>query len=542
MEVTLLDIDKLVKLNDLKPVTNPVSFDKGLYPSKDGLFSEEIFGLTTAERKRTCAYIPLGKKLISPKAYISLKRLDRKFESVVNGSKYFVIKDGVLVEDENGDTGVEWLYKNWDKFEFLKNESYGRNQKIDFLANSSKSEIFIDKFLVVPPFFRDVNLQQKAEGGNPRVPEVTGLYANIIRNANILRGTDTFALISNAVTGKTQDLLVEVYNLWKSKLEKKYGYIRKFLLGKSISWCSRMVITADVENVNTPDEQTVDFWHTGVPLSNAISMTTPFIKYWVRRFFKTRLYDYKDAYPIYDAKTDKTIYVRLEDPDVYYNDDFIERQMDRFIHNAGSRFDKIELPIKKSEREKYKLGDKPYYITFVGYKANETTMQKTDDMIERPMTWTDIFYLAAKDSCDDKHIVITRYPFIHYLNTFINKVHVMSVRNTTPMIINDVLYEHYPVVDLSLEPVQLEAYFIDAYKLNPFYLAGMNGDFDGDQATGKILFSKQANEQAEQIMYSNTNILGVNGSAVRSIGNELVQTLYTLTRFHKIEGQKPVYR
>ena len=541
MEVTLLDIDKLVKLNDIKPVTNPVSFDKGLYPSKDGLFSEEIFGMTTAERKRTCGYIPLGKKFISPKAYLSLKALDRKFANVVDGTKTFVIKDGALVEDENGNTGIDWLYKNWDKLDFKKNESYKRSQRIDVLTNSSKSEIFIDKFLVVPPFFRDVNLQQKAEGGNPRVPEVTGLYANIIRNANALQSTDTFDLISNAIIGKTQDLMVEVYNLWKSKLEKKYGYIRKFLLGKSVSWCSRMVITADVENINTPDEQTVDFFHTGVPLSNAISMMTPFIKYWVRRFFKTTLYDYKDQYPIKHAKTGKIVYVKLEDPDIYYNDDFIERQMERFINNAGSRFDKIELPIKKSEREKYQLGKDPYYLTFVGYKANTTTMEKSTDIIERPMTWTDMFYLAAHDSAQGKHILITRYPFIHYLNTFMNEVFVMSTRYTSPMIINDVLYEHYPVVDLSLEQTQLESYFIDAYKINPFYLAGATADFDGDQATGKILYSKQANEQARKIMYSNINILGVNGNAVRSIGNELVQTLYTLTRFHKIEGQMPSY-
>lgn len=541
MEVTLLDIEKLVKLNDIKPVTNPVSFDKGLYPSKDGLFSEEIFGMTTAERKRTGGYIPLGKKFISPKAYLSLKALDRKFANVVDGTKTFVIKDGTLVEDDNGNTGVDWLYKNWDKLDFKKNESYKRSQRIDVLTNSSKDEIFIDKFFVVPPFFRDVNLQQKAEGGNPRVPEVTGLYANIIRNANALQSTDTFDLISNSIAGKTQDLMVDVYNIWKSKLEKKYGYIRKFLLGKSVSWCSRMVITADVENVNTPDEQTVDFWHTGVPLSNAISMMTPFIKYWVRRFFKVHLYDYKDQYPIRHAKTGKIIFVKLEDPDVYYNDDFIERQMERFINNAGSRFDKIELPIKKSEREKHQLGNDPYYLTFTGYKANTTTFEKTEETVERPMTWTDMFYLAASDSAEDKHILITRYPFIHYLNTFINKIFVMSTRYTTPMIINDVLYEHYPVVDLTMPQTQLESYFIDAYKINPFYLAGMTGDFDGDQATGKILFSKQANEQAEQIMYSNINILGVNGNAVRSIGNELVQTLYTLTRFHDIPGPMPTY-
>lgn len=533
MEMLLLDIDQLVKVNNIRPVTNPISFDKGLYPSKDGLFSEEIFGMTSAERKRTCGYIPLGRKFISPKAYITLKQLNRKFTDVINGTKYFIIQDGTLVEDESGKTGIDWLYDNWEKISFQKNDSQKRTQKIDLLDNANKSEIFIDKLLVIPPFYRDVNLQQVADGGSPRIPEVNNLYSAIIRNANILQNSDTFNFMTNAVVGKTQDLIVEVYNMWKSKLEKKYGYIRKFLLGKSVSWCSRVVITADVEDDERPDDHKVDFFHSGIPLSHTISMASPFIMYWVRRFFKTRLYDSKDSFPIVDKKTGNTIYAKLENPEVYYNDEYIEKQMDRFINNPASRFDKIEVPVKRSEREKYGLKD-PVYITFVGYKGKTTTMEKTEDKIQRPMTWTDLFYLAAKDMTDDKHVIITRYPVLDYLGTFVTKIAVLSTRYTAPMIINDVLYEDYPLIDLSLKPEDLDSYFVDSFKLNPMYLPGLTGDFDGDQTTGKIVFSKQANEDAERLMYSNANILGVNGSPVRRMGNELIQTLYTLTKFHDI--------
>lgn len=535
MEMLLLDIDKLVKLNNIKPVTNPVSFDKGLYPSKDGLFSTEIFGTTSAERKRTCGYIPLGRKFISPKAYITLKQLNRKFVDLVAGTKSFSINNGELVEDEDGGTGIEWLYKNWENISFQKNDSQKRNQKIDLLGSVSKDEIFIDKFLVVPPFYRDVNLQQVADGGSPRIPEVTNLYAAIIRNANVLRSSDTFDFMTNALVGKTQDLLVEVYNMWKSKLEKKYGYIRKFLLGKSVSWCSRVVITADVESDESPDDHRVDFFHTGVPLSHTISMTTPFIMYWIKRFFKTRLYDNKDKFPIVDRKTGNTIYVKLENPEVYYNDEYIEKQMDRYINNPSSRFDKIEVPIKRSEREKYGLKS-PVYVTFTGYKGKLTTMQKEEDKIERAMTWTDLFYLAAKDVTEDKHIIVTRYPVLDFLGTFITKVTILSTRYTMPMIINGVLYEDYPIVDFSIKPERLDSYFMDSFKLNPLYLPGIGGDHDGDQTTGKIIFSKQANEDAERIMLSNTNIVSVNGGPIRSFGNEFIQSLYTMTRFHKVAG------
>lgn len=38
--------------------------------------------------------------------------------------------------------------------------------------------------------------------------------------------------------------------------------------------------------------------------------------------------------------------------------------------------------------------------------------------------------------------------------------------------------------------------------------------------------------EAEEIMYSKSNILTIDGESIRKIGNEGIQTLYTLTRFH----------
>lgn len=535
MQMWLLDIDKLVRLNNLKSVTNPISFDRGMYPSKDGLFSNEIFGMTTTERKRTCAYIPLKRKFISPKAYITLKLLNRKFINLINGTTNFSVdENGVLVEDENGGTGIEWLYKNWEKISFPRNDSEKRSQKIDLLEGTKKNEIFIDKLLVVPPFYRDVNLQQVADGANPRVPEVNNLYSAIIRNANMLDGSDTFAIMANAIAAKTQDLIVEVYNMWKEKLEKKYGYIRKFLLGKSVSWCSRVVITADVEDANSPEEHKVDFFHTGIPMSHAIAMSTPFVVYWIKRFFKTNLFDNMNNFPIVDEKTGKKIYVKLENPEVYYNDDYIEKQMDRFINNPSSRFEKIPIPIKKSEIEKYGIKETKY-LRFKGYQSKDiTTMDKETDEVNRHLTWTDLFFMAVSDMTKDKYVVITRYPVLDYLGSIITRMTILSTRHTTPMIINNVLYEGYPIVDFTIPPEKLDSYFIDSFKLNTFYLKGMVGDHDGDQVTGKMLFSAQANEEAERIMKSNFNILGVNGSPVRNFGNEYIQSLYTLTRFHDI--------
>ena len=53
-----------------------------------------------------------------------------------------------------------------------------------------------------------------------------------------------------------------------------------------------------------------------------------------------------------------------------------------------------------------------------------------------------------------------------------------------------------------------------------------------DQITGKIVFSQEANEEADKIMRSYTNILGINGNNVRTSKIEAIQTLYCMTRWH----------
>ena len=71
MKVWLIDFEKFIKVNGLQPVTNANMFDMGNVPSVDGLFSTEIFGVTTKDRKETMAYIDLGGKFLNPKVYIT---------------------------------------------------------------------------------------------------------------------------------------------------------------------------------------------------------------------------------------------------------------------------------------------------------------------------------------------------------------------------------------------------------------------------------------------------------------------------------------
>lgn len=481
MRIWITPQDEFVKLNGLQEVTNPISFERGMIPTNDGLFSTEIFGMNTYDRRHTWAYIDLKNHYLTPKAYVTLKALNANFEAIVFGTKKFKVENGLLVEDDGGDTGLEWLYKNWEKIDFKKNDSNKRNTRIDMLKRYKKDTLFITKFGVCPAFYRDVNMAGNA-GNKPKIPEINDKYAAIIRNVSLIQEATNFDFMINTIAGKTQLLLNEIYTLMDDKINGKNGYLRRSILGKSVDYCARIVITATPYDNNSVEDQKIDFEHTGIPLSHCCAQLTPFIVWWLGRYFQ-KIISQKDQYPVTNDKGE-LVYVHLDNPELVFNDDFIDKNLTRFINNPSSRFDTIELPIRNDDRKKFKIKGKRY-LTLVGYAYQTTTMARSDAKnevtihgkpVERHLTWTDILYMAATDVSDDKHVAITRYPMLDYLGTYFSRIHVISTRTTIPMIINGILYDSYPVINLSSPKGRIEAQFIDSYKICPLYLPGLDGE------------------------------------------------------------------
>lgn len=531
MKVWLIDFEKFVKVNGLQPITNANMFDMGNVPTVDGLFSTEIFGVTTKDRKETMAYIDLGGKFLNPKVYITLKRLNRNFEAVVYGTKKFVIQNGDLVPDENGGTGLPWLYKHWDELNFKKNSSKQRTERVDVINNNKKDIIFTSKFLVLPAFYRDVNLQSSDK--NPRVPEINDIYASIIRNVKIVQDSNNMDFIIASVTGKIQESLVDIYNLLKEKIQGKNGYIRRYLLGKTVDYGSRVVITAAPYNVNSVNDQPVNYYYTGVPLSHVCSQFTPFMIHWLTRFFKNEAENLANSYQVLDPKgVPKTI--KLDNPVAYFNNDYIEKHLDNFVHTPSVRFEFIELPVKPEELAKAGLPkNSKLYMRFSGrkVKGDIDSANKNENNINRNLTWTDILYQAAIDVTEDKHVWVTRYPILDYLGTYTARIAVLSTRNTVPMMVGGKFYPQYPDIDLSLKQTDLDSVFRDTVNIPATRLSPLGADHDGDQITVKPVFSQEANAECEKILYSKTNLLTVQGKGTCSIGNEGVQTLYAMTKF-----------
>ena len=519
MKIDLMDVERLIRINGLegKEVTNPILFEAGNVPTPDGLLSLEIFGMTSKERKENYAYISLHDYFLHPYVYKILLRLDRKIEAVVKGTRNFSItEDGQIVEDENGSNGCAWLYKNWDKIKFKRNDSNVRNERINLIEAYGKNVLFIKRWIVVPAFYRDVNFQN-VDAGKVSHNELTDLYCKLLKFTNMVAATNEFAFMTNANKGKVQDTLVEIYDYFKHKLEKKHGLIRKSLLGKTIDYGVRAVIAAPEFRNNRYDDNIVDFQHCAIPIALICTLFFPFMLHELRNFFNEQyeMLNYKiEDLSEYNKKLSGS--ADLVDFNFYYSDDYFKKMMDNFTRTYDDRFKRIEIPLRQEQ---------PYPVYY------KIKLQREDGTeIIRDMTVTDALFIAANRAAADKHVFLTRYPITNHLGSFASKLNVSSTVQTERLTYNGVFYKHYPKVDLNMSPVEISTYFYDVLKLSNVLLKQLGGDYDGDQMSIKGIFSQEANAECDKIVRSKANILDINASNVRKSENEAIQTLYTLTK------------
>ena len=518
MQITLVDADEFTKVNHLKPVTSPVLFSRGDQPNPQGLLSLDIFGMTPKDRKDTFAYIDLGQRFFHPHVYKIIKRFFRNVENIVNGTEYYTIdSNGYLAkaDEETGQTGIQFLYDNWEKIKFEEGDSTARSERIDVVTRSKKSEVFLDKELVIPAFYRD-NASSASGGG--KTLELNTMYSKLIRISSILRDRDSFGFPLYQTQAIVQDLLVTIYDYFKDKLGSKNGLIRRYLMGKNVDYCTRSVITATSFHANSPSDLMVNMRYSGVPVAQVLSLCQPFIVRWVKEFINREIIQNQSKDVLVGSSiTD----MELDNPQAVFTDKFILKKMEAFIKDPECRFDKIEVPLK---------GKKKAYLAFKGRRYNKNSTDELATIATRPMTWTDLFYMASEDAVEDKHILITRYPLLDQYGLFATRIRTLSTTTTMPMQVGDKIYRWYPVIDFDVPRNQINTKFMDSVQFSNSYLPGIDGDFDGDQVTDKILWLQESNKELEDLMNQKQYFINTGGSLIRKVEVEVIQTFFNMTK------------
>lgn len=533
LRVNLIDPDKLVQVNELQEITNPVYFIRNNIPTSDGLFSNEIFGITKYDRANTFAYIDLGGVFINPLIYKMWCKIDSNIKACIHGTKYFIINDdGQLEENADGDCGIEFLKANINKIKLKRTNSRQREMRVNFIERYlGTPEMFITKIIVCPPYYRDISNEK---GNHTIVVTVNDLYRNLLISVRSLKEAVDYGLnLNDATRGRIQETLMQIYDWFGSGtmmngektpnvIPGKTGILRKSVMTKTTDYASRLVLSAPELKVERMEDLTADLDYSYLPLASACVNFLPFVIYNVRRFFEN---EFSGDAVIPVINNDKSIeYLHPKDYQEEFSDERIRKEINRFLTGFSNRFIPIEVPT---------IEGRTVRLRFKGYQTSAEDFAKNDigkmPIMERDLTWCDILYQAAVESVKDRHIMIARYPIDTYFNQFSTRIHVASTIKTEPMVIGNTFYKNYPYIRQEDIGTNTSNIFVDSLNISNLYLDGIGGDYDGDQVTVKGIFSEEANRELDLQLTSKSHYFNLGGGGVRSSSKEAMQSLYSLT-------------
>lgn len=531
LELETLNVEELVKKNNMQPVTNPIFFSRNGVPSDDGLLSNTIFGVTKEERSGIFAYIDLQDWFLDPLSYRIWGMMDNKIKACVHGTKKFKIQNGELVEDENGGSGVNFLRLNFEKLKIKETDSSKRTDNIKFIETNYKAgTLFIKKYVVIPAFYRDVNSGNTSVG----VGDVNKLYDSLIIAVNSIREAKDYGIqLSYSVNGRIQEILLNIYNWFTAEpnIGKKFGIIRRAVLSKTADYASRLVLSAPNLRVENLEDLIADVEHVAVPMASLCSNLYPFVLFWIRRFFENEFAG-RATYPVIKKGAKEVTYLPIKDIEQEFSDNKIKKQLDRFIRGWSNRFIPVEIPVMDEKNKNAK-----YYMQFRGNHDKQDNIKdgdvNTSPIANRRLTWCDLIYMACVDMSADKVALITRYPINDYFGQFPQKIRVSSTKETEPMYVNLYgemkFYKNYPMIREEDIEDNTSNKFIDTLNMCNVHLKIIGGDYDGDQVTIKIAYTEEANEELRKYIESKGFYVGLGASAVRESSNEAIQTIYNLT-------------
>jgi len=520
MKFDIFNVDKFVEQNHCPEITNPIFFNSDTTPTEDGLFSETLFGFTDEDRKNIFGYIDLKGNYIHPLIWLLINKRMGSLGKVMSGEKSAVIADGkikIVPSDFKGaETGIDFIYDHFNEInwfdELVDNEidSIDKKTRLKFLKSLSKDEFFIRKWLVLPPFYRDVSSVNASAGDS-----INKLYKELISRVQGMNLGFSFDIFGSETRLRIQNIIKDLYLSTTSPISGKHlifekgkaegelkgsaknSMLRKHLLGKTIDWSSSSVITSPQDSsANSPKDMPVPFGYGGFPLAHLLSMFNPFyVSYCVDKL--------EEAISLVKEEIPNLKRIDLGQ----FNADRIQKMIKSFIKNPNGRFTPIAVEFIDNANKKQSL-----VLQIFEFKSREDAI-KGKYTVKRPYTITDLFYNASLDICRDKHVYVTRHPVANYQNIYPSKIKVCTTTKTrkifwatTAMVPEQYadMYifedEHYPSIPGVPGCKDVDCDFVDVTIIGNGHIKSLNADYDGDMVFMRAVFSQEANREASDLI------------------------------------------
>lgn len=516
----------------------------------EGLVSNEIFGNPgTIDRKTKWGWIDLGDYFMSPHVYYVFQRLKKNIASDMKQGlgNYYIDKDGELVKlskdkpkipdsalTKTPGTGFNWMRKNWDKisWKITRDMSKAAKDRRALLQSITVDEAFINKYPVMPAFYRDVDYKnQKRNKINSE------FYSKMIHYAQIIKKTDTFFLDMDdpdipkaSVTHiKMQDLIMEIYLFFMQKCSGANGFINDFVVGKATDYGARLVISCPDVNNEHWDDCECDFTHSSVPMAIAVNIFAPYMIFgmtsWITNYVSGR-----KSIPYFNRLTNK---LEQKELDPTYIDEFDVQKLRTILNRyKKSKFYRVQkITLKAADGSRIPI-DYFFKLTSEGKRDIRFDLDYAEEDLYKnikEMTYCEWLTIISNDVLANKHIFNTRYPVTTYNNTYCSLMNIVPSNKYESAYVNGVPIKRFPIIEENLTREETEHMFTDTMRMFSVYPDAMGADFDGDQISTQSVLTEEANAECDRHINEASNVIGLNGSLIRKFPHVIEQGLYGLT-------------
>lgn len=540
VRIWLMDVPKFIRENKCQPVTSVFIRETTTNEFKhDGLFSEDIFGqINTPERLIRFGYVDLRTKILHPLVYIDIVKLKAFYGEIMARKAYAVFNPDTREfvraseDDEDADTGYQFFMSHLDDLKFEKNKSLKHNEMVDVIERH-QGKLTLEQCLVMPAGLRDL----REDEGKPAADSINKLYSSLINYTLALPTTKTTSDIYDNVRFSIQKKVSEIYQYLFDMIEGKFGFFQRKYGSRNLALGTRNVVsTASMAALSPDDPQYLKMDEIKIPLFQLCKMYTPLIIYNIRMLFLNEVFHItSDQVALIDPETNNLVYQPIDEDEKsrFLSSEGIEKMIDLF-RDPEFRFTPVVV---------YNEEGKGYYLYMV-YDDTEViyltrsvseVINKIKDKVGvydpqklRPLTYAEMFYIAAYRATYDKTSLITRYPAIEVGSEVPNRVHLISTNPARKINLfstmdddNWIMLPEYPIINNT---------FVDSLIPHPQILGGLGMDFDGDTASSNGVLSKQANQEVNEYLDSVGRYIHSNGKLMHGTTDLIKLTIFNLSR------------
>lgn len=404
---------------------------------------------------------------------------------ILTGEKYAIIankKIEVVNPDFNGaETGIQFLYDNFEQINWIDEleesaiDSLDKKTRLKFIKSLKKNEFFVDKWLVLPPFYRAESSVNRSMGD-----AINKLYKELISKVKGLNMGFSFSVFGAETTIRIQNLLKELYlattapisgkNLLIEKGKQdatlagsgKNSMIRKHMLGKTVDWSASSVITSPTNsNANTLKDKPVPFGYGAFPLATLLSLFQPFYVQYCTDFFETYLAQF------YNDNANNIKKINLNQ----YGPTQVEKLIKRFIKDQNDRTAPLSFNFIDSDGNENEMG-----LALYEFKT-EADAKNNVNFVKRPFTLMDLLFIASKDVLAGKHVYVTRFPVANFQNIYPSRIKVLTTAKTSKKFIKlgnlgeaYAEFEDYPLIRYNNNISKIDSAFYDVMLCGNAYL------------------------------------------------------------------------